>query len=145
MVKNGARKKSSGISVLHGNACEVTCAHFCIFCSRNYYCGYGINAKDAFFSTNERSQGEGKGKEEERKEERERDIGSEALEETEKIANAPAGNRTWDLGPRTPANATDALPLSHRHKRHHLYCGCHDYYFYLLHQPARQNMEVIPK
>ena len=35
-----------------------------------------------------------KGKEEERKGEREREIGSEALAETEKIANAPAGNRT---------------------------------------------------
>ena len=39
-----------------------------------------------------------KGKEEEGKEkgkeEREREIGSEALAETEKIANAPAGNRT---------------------------------------------------
>ena len=41
-----------------------------------------------------------KGKEEEGKEkgkgEREREIGSEALAETEKIANAPAGNRTRD-------------------------------------------------
>ena len=37
-----------------------------------------------------------KGKEEERKGEREREIGSEALAETEKIANAPAGNRTRD-------------------------------------------------
>ena len=39
-----------------------------------------------------------KGKEEEGKEkgkgEREREIGSEALAETEKIANAPAGNQT---------------------------------------------------
>ena len=53
--------------------------------------------EDAFFSANERSKGEGKGKEEEGKErggkgEREREIGSEALAETEKIANAPAGN-----------------------------------------------------
>ena len=41
-----------------------------------------------------------KGKEEEGNEkgkgEREREIGSEALAETEKIANAPAGNRTRD-------------------------------------------------
>ena len=54
-----------------------------------------------FFSANERSKGEGKGKEEEGKGrggkgEREREIGSEALAETEKIANAPAGNRTRD-------------------------------------------------
>ena len=60
----------------------------------------GINAKMRFFSANERSKGEGKGKEEEGKEkgkgEREREIGSEALAETEKIANAPAGNRTRD-------------------------------------------------
>ena len=54
-----------------------------------------------FFSANERSKGEGKGKEEEEKGrggkgEREREIGSEALAEAEKIANAPAGNRTRD-------------------------------------------------
>ena len=48
------------------------------------------------------------------KEKGERDIGSEALAETEKIANAPAGNRTRD-----PANAADALPLNHGDKRHH--------------------------
>ena len=40
-----------------------------------------------FFSTNERSKGEGKGKEEEGNGKREREIGSEALAETEKIAN----------------------------------------------------------
>ena len=45
-----------------------------------------------FFSANKRLKGEGKGKEEEEKGESE--IGSEALAETEKIANAPAGNRT---------------------------------------------------
>ena len=58
----------------------------------------GINAKMLFFffSTNKRSEGEGKGKEKEGKGERERGIGSEALAETEKIANAPAGNRTRD-------------------------------------------------
>ena len=39
----------------------------------------GINAKNVFFSANEKSEGEGKGKEEEGKGERERDIGSEAL------------------------------------------------------------------
>ena len=50
-----------------------------------------------FFSANKRSEGEGKGREEERKGERERGIGSEALAETEKIANAPAGNRTRRL------------------------------------------------
>ena len=52
-----------------------------------------------WINANERSKGEGKGKEEEGKGrggkgEREREIGSEALAETEKIANAPAGNRT---------------------------------------------------
>ena len=40
------------------------------------------------------SKGEGMGKEEEGKGERE--IVCEALSETEKIANAPRGNRTWD-------------------------------------------------
>ena len=59
----------------------------------------GINAKMRFFSANERSKGEGKGKEKVGKGrggkgERERENGSEALAETEKIANAPAGNRT---------------------------------------------------
>ena len=54
-----------------------------------------------FCSANERSEGEGKGKEEEGRKQKgkgemEREIGSEALAETEKIANAPAGNRTQD-------------------------------------------------
>ena len=57
--------------------------------------------EDAFFSANERSEGEGKGKEEEGKGERERGIGSEALAETEKIENAPAGNRTRDPSKRS--------------------------------------------
>ena len=43
-----------------------------------------------FFSAKERWEGEGKGKKEEGKGEREREIGSEALAEMEKIANAPA-------------------------------------------------------
>ena len=63
----------------------------------------GINAKMRFLAqTKGRREKERerkrKGKEEEGKEkgkgEREREIGSEALAETEKIANAPAGNRT---------------------------------------------------
>ena len=52
--------------------------------------------KNTFFSANERSEGEGKEEEGKGKGEREREIGSEALAETEKIANAPAGNRTQD-------------------------------------------------
>ena len=72
------------------------------------------------FSANERSEGEGKGKEEERKGERERRKGK--------------GNGKWSFGrngknrkrpsmapgiePGTPANAADALPLSHRDKQH---------------------------
>ena len=61
----------------------------------------GINAKEAFFSANERSQGEGKGKEEEGKEEMEREIGSEALAETEKSQTPEPGIEpgTWDPGP----------------------------------------------
>ena len=56
-----------------------------------FWGGGGINVKNAFFSANERWEGEGKGKEEEGTEEegkgeREREIGSEALAETEKIA-----------------------------------------------------------
>ena len=66
-----------------------------------------------FFSANERSEG----KEEEGKGERE--IGSEALAETENIANTQAGNDPRGIEPGTPANAADALPLSHRDKRHH--------------------------
>ena len=46
------------------------------------------------WSTDERLKGEGKGKEEDGKGDRE--IGSEALAETEKFANAQAGNRTRD-------------------------------------------------
>ena len=54
-----------------------------------------------FESANERSKGEeeegkGRGRERKRKGKEEREIGSEALAETEKIANAPAGNRTRD-------------------------------------------------
>ena len=57
---------------------------------------------------NERSKGEGKGKEEGRKGERE--IGSEALAETEKNCQTlRPGNE-----PGTPENAADALPLSER-------------------------------
>ena len=65
----------------------------------------GINAKMRFLAqTKGRREKERerrrKRKEEEGKEkgkgEREREIGSEALAETEKIANAPAGNRTRD-------------------------------------------------
>ena len=52
----------------------------------------GINAKNAFFSANERSKGVGKGKEEEGKGGREREIESEALAETEKVPTALAGN-----------------------------------------------------
>ena len=61
----------------------------------------GINAKMVFLAqTKGRRERERKrkGKEEERKGERERKIGSEALAETEKIANAPAGNRTREKG-----------------------------------------------
>ena len=68
----------------------------------------GINAKMRFLAQTEgrrekERERKRKGKEEERertkgkekeKGEREREIGSEALAETEKIANAPAGNRT---------------------------------------------------
>ena len=54
-----------------------------------------------FKCANARSKGEeeerkGRGWERKRKGKREREIGSEALAETEKIANAPAGNRTRD-------------------------------------------------
>ena len=41
-------------------------------------------------------EGKGRGRETKRKGKGEREIGSEALAETEKIANAPAGNRTRD-------------------------------------------------
>ena len=61
-----------------------------------------------------------KGKEEEGKEkgkgEREREIGSEALAETEK-SQTPQPQP--GIEPGTPANAADALPLSHRDKRYH--------------------------
>ena len=56
------------------------------------YYGFWDKCEDAFFSANERSKGEGKG--EEGKEKGKGEIGSEALAETEKIANAPTGNRT---------------------------------------------------
>ena len=41
-------------------------------------------------------EGKERGRERKRKGKGEREIGSEALAETEKIANAPAGNRTRD-------------------------------------------------
>ena len=44
----------------------------------------------------EEEEGKGRGRERKRKGKGEREIGSEALAETEKIANAPAGNRTRD-------------------------------------------------
>ena len=67
MVKNGARKKSSSISV-----CTETLvrSHVLTFASSAHaiiIVVNGINAKNAFFSANERSKGEGKGKEEEGK------------------------------------------------------------------------------
>ena len=62
----------------------------------SWRCSIRINGKNAFFSENERSEGEGKGKEEEGNGEREWEIGSEALAETEKIANIPAGNQIRD-------------------------------------------------
>ena len=55
--------------------------------------------------------GKGRKGKEKGKGEKESEIRSEALAETEKIANAPAGNRTRD-----PANAADTLPLSHQDK-----------------------------
>ena len=66
----------------------------------NCFHQYGNSLWD--LSANERSKGkeeERKGRGRERKKEEGkggREIGSEALAETEKIANAPAGNRTRD-------------------------------------------------
>ena len=51
----------------------------------------GRREKERERKRRERRKGKEKGKGE-----REREIGSEALAETEKIANAPAGNRTRD-------------------------------------------------
>ena len=64
----------------------------------------GINAKSEILMRKRKVEGRGRGKERKRmrkkerkrKGKREREIGSEALAETEKIANAPAGNRTRD-------------------------------------------------
>ena len=53
---------------------------FCRGISQNLQLENGINAKNALFSANERSEVEGKGKEDEGKEEKEREIGSEVLE-----------------------------------------------------------------
>ena len=67
------------------------------------------------FKRKRKVEGRGRGKGEEDGKGK-REIGSEALAETEKIAKAPAGNQ---IEPGTQANAPDALPLSHRDKRHH--------------------------
>ena len=75
-----------------------------------------------FFSANERSKGEGKGKEEEVKG-RERRKGTEKgkgklevkLWQKRKKSQTPQPG----IEPGTPANAADALPLSHRDKRYH--------------------------
>ena len=65
----------------------------------------GIMAKMRFLAQTKvegRRKGKGRGRERKRRERKkgkekgEREIGSEALAETEKIANAPAGNRTRD-------------------------------------------------
>ena len=58
----------------------------------------GINAKSENLQRKRKVEGRGRGRERKRKGKGERDpeIGSEALAETEKIANAPAGNRTRD-------------------------------------------------
>ena len=61
----------------------------------------GIYAKSEILKRKRKVEGKGRGKERKRKRKKEerkggREIGSEALAETEKIANAPAGNRTRD-------------------------------------------------
>ena len=76
-----------------------------------------------FFSANERSKGEGKGKEEEGKGrggkgERERRKGRKLevkLWQKRKKSQTPQPG----IEPGTPANAADALPMSHRDKRYH--------------------------
>ena len=56
----------------------------------------GIIAKREILKRKRKVEGRGRGRERKRKGKGEREIGSEALAETEKIANAPAGNRTRD-------------------------------------------------
>ena len=61
----------------------------------------GINAKSEILKRKRKVEGRGRGRERKRKGKKEegkgeREIGSEALAETEKIANTPAENRTRD-------------------------------------------------
>ena len=70
--------------------------------------------EDAFFSANERSKGEGKGKEEEGKEKGKGKLEVKLWQKRKKSQTPQPG-----IEPGTPANAADALPLSHRDKRYH--------------------------
>ena len=76
-------------------------------------------------SKGEEEEGKGRGRERKRKGKGEREIGSEALAETEKIANAPAGNRTRDPSKRgwcstiePPRQATSPASLFEMPKLH---------------------------
>ena len=70
-----------------------------------------VNCPDVL-STNGRSKGEGKGKEEEGKEKGKLEV---ILWQKQKKSQTPQ----LKIEPGTPANAADALPLSHWDKRHH--------------------------
>ena len=68
----------------------------------------GVNAKMRFFSANERSKGDGKGKEEEGKEKGKGKLEVRLWQKRKKSQTPQPG-----IEPGTPANAADALPLSH--------------------------------
>ena len=84
---------------------------FIVYVSRDWHGGatcrdFAHRFTETQSSLNERSKGKeeerkGRGRERKRKGKGGREIGSEALAETEKIANAPAGNRTRDPSKRS--------------------------------------------
>ena len=92
----------------------------------------GINAKSEILKRKRKVEGRGRGKERKRKRKKEegkggKEIGSEALAERKKSQTPQPG-----IEPGTPANAADALPLSHRDKRHHQLV-CSKFYPFCLH------------
>ena len=97
----------------------------CAFCCDSEVMGKLLKRKRKVVGRGRGRERKRKGKKEEGKGEKE--IGSEALAETEKSQTPQPG-----IEPGTPANAADALPLSHRDKRHHQLV-CSKFYPFCLH------------